>query len=53
VVKEGEMAFIALWFKREAAREAARRGVPLTEELLSDLKCTAKLPHNLDFRMLS
>jgi len=53
VVKEGEMAFIALWFKREAAREAARRGAPLTEELLSEVKRTAMLPHNLDFRMLS
>ena len=53
VVKEGEMAFIALWFRREAAREAERRGVPLTEALIREVKKTANLPHNLDFRMLS
>jgi hypothetical protein len=53
VVKEGEMAFIALWFRREAAREAAKRGVPVTEELIAEVKKRAELPHNLDFRMLS
>lgn len=53
VVKEGEMAFVSLWFQREAAREALKRGIPVTEALLNEVKKSAELPHNLDFRMLS
>ena len=53
VVKEGEMAFIALWFRRETKLEAAKRGVLVTEALLDEVKKSAEVPHNLDFRMLS
>ena len=52
VVKEGEMEFIDLWFRLAAMREARKRGVPLTEDLLSEVRKTRTLPHHLDFRML-
>lgn len=47
------MAFIALWFRRETKLEAAKRGVLVTEALLDEVKKSAEVPHNLDFRMLS
>ncbi|MEA4896951.1 MAG: DUF5107 domain-containing protein [Eubacteriales bacterium] len=53
VVKEGELDFIALWFRREALRAAKARGIAYTPALLEEVRRTAKLPRNLDFRMLS
>jgi tetratricopeptide (TPR) repeat protein len=53
LIREGETALLDLWFRREAMREAARRGVGLTEALLKEVRKTAKPPENLDFRMLS
>lgn len=53
VVKEGELAFVELWFRRETMREAQKRGVTPSQELLEEVKKTHQLPYHLDFRMLS
>lgn len=53
VIREGETALLDLWFRREAMREAKRRGVALTDALIEEVRQTAKPPENLDFRMLS
>lgn len=50
-VKEGETSLTTMWFKREAARLATERGVPLTEALIEEATETLVPPEHIDFRM--
>lgn len=51
VIKEGDVSMADLWFLREAKRKAKMLGVPCTEALVAEIRQTAILPENLDFRM--
>ncbi len=53
VIKEGDVAVHEIWFLREARQRAAALGVPCTEAFLEDVRKTAALPENLDFRMVN
>ncbi len=52
-IREGEIRFTDLWFKVEAAREAKEKNIPLTNELIEQVRKTKNLPHQLDFRMIA
>ncbi len=50
-IREGETSLTELWFRREAAREAEKRGVCVTEELVKEISETLIPPREIDFRM--
>jgi len=52
VIREGEVLVIDLWYKYNARRIAAKRGVELTEELVEEAKRLFPPPGPIDFRMI-
>lgn len=50
-VREGETSLTDLWFRREAAREAEKRGVKVTDQLVEEMRHTLTPPREIDFRM--
>ncbi len=51
VIREGAVDFIKLWFKYEAQKLAAQRGIEVTEQLLEEINQTKQPPFIMDFRM--
>ncbi len=50
-IREGETSLTELWFRREAAREAEKRGVSVSEALIKEITETLLPPREIDFRM--
>jgi len=50
-IREGETSLTDLWFGMEANREAKKRGVTVTPELLEEIRLTKIPPREIDFRM--
>ncbi len=50
-IREGETSLTDLFFRREAAREAEKRGVPVDDKLIEEMKETKTPPRHIDFRM--
>ena len=50
-VREGETSLTDLWFRCEAAREAEKRGVKVTDQLVEEMRHTLTPPREIDFRM--
>jgi hypothetical protein len=50
-VREGSRSLDDLWFRLEAGRVAARRGVSVDEALLAEVRRETQLPYAYDFRM--
>jgi hypothetical protein len=50
-VREGSRSVDDLWFRLEAARLAASRGVPVDKALLERVRAENRLPYAYDFRM--
>ncbi|MCI1746907.1 MAG: DUF5107 domain-containing protein [Acidipropionibacterium sp.] len=50
-LREGDTTVIDLWYRREAMRLAARRGVPLTDDLLNEVTAALAPPARIDNRM--
>lgn len=51
-LREGDTTVIDLWYRRETIRLAAERGVPLTDELLDEVRATLDPPARIDNRMM-
>jgi predicted Zn-dependent protease len=50
-VREGSRSLDQLWYRLQAGRAAAVRGVPVDDGLLDEVRAEAKLPYAYDFRM--
>ncbi|MBQ3079183.1 MAG: DUF5107 domain-containing protein [Clostridia bacterium] len=50
-IREGETSLTDLWFRREAAREAEKRGVEVDDKLIQEMRDTKTPPRSIDFRM--
>lgn len=50
-IREGETSLTDLWFGMEANKEAKKRGVTVTPELLEEIRLTRTPPREIDFRM--
>ncbi|MEG2388911.1 MAG: DUF5107 domain-containing protein [Clostridia bacterium] len=51
VFREGDRQIVDLWFEAQARREANRRRIVLSDELLKEIRATRIPPRRLDFRM--
>ncbi|MGC3953729.1 MAG: DUF5107 domain-containing protein [Propionicimonas sp.] len=50
-LREGDNTLIDLWFRRQAGRSAAERGVPVSDALLAETRSTLTPPSRIDSRM--
>lgn len=51
-MREGDTDMTDLWFEYHAVKEARRRGVPCTQELIDEMERTLEVPAFIDYRIV-